>query len=205
MTKILCFSDIHNDEESLKILRKKFIKNNPEILVCAGDIATFGLGFSKIIKKLDFGVPLLIIPGNHESVEQIENAERRFRFVKNIHDRLFTIKGLHFFGFGGSNLTPFNTPFEMTETQIKKLLKKSYKDGKDSKLIFVSHAPPYKTKLDKINNSSVGSIELRKFIEKFQPALNICGHIHENAGIKDKIKKTKIINPGPEGKILELR
>jgi len=204
MTKILCFSDVHNDEETLKILRKKFIKNNPEILVCAGDLATFGLGLSKIIKKLDFGVPLLIIPGNHESAEQIENAERKFKFVKNMHNKFLFVKGLHFFGFGGSNLTPFNTLFEMTETQIKRSLEKSYKKDQDSKLIFVSHAPPYKTKLDKINNSYVGSIELRKFIEKFQPALNICGHIHENEKIKDKINKTKIINPGPDGEILEL-
>jgi len=204
MVKILCFTDVHNSDEAIRHLKKEFEAHKPELLVCAGDLTTFGMDFSKTLKKLDFGVPMLIIPGNHESAWQIKSAEKKFKFVRNIHKKFFSFKDFHFFGFGGSYLTPFNTPFEMKETQIKKLLEKSYKDGIDSKLVFVSHTPPYKTKADYIGGSHVGSKEIRKFIEKYQPMLNICGHIHENEKIKDKINKTKIINPGPGGEILEL-
>jgi len=35
--------------------------------------------------------------------------------------------------------------------------------------------------------------------------LNICGHIHENEELSDRIKKTRVINPGSYGKIIELK
>jgi Icc-related predicted phosphoesterase len=32
----------------------------------------------------------------------------------------------------------------------------------------------------------------------------ICSHIHEAAGIEEKLGKTKVINVGTEGKIIEV-
>lgn len=205
MTKILFFCDIHNDKEIIKKLKEKSLKYKPALLVCAGDISTFGFDLGRTIKKIDFGIPMLIIPGNHEHPSQIEKAEKKFKFLKNIHEKDFIFENLEFVGMGGTNPTPFNTPYEMSEKKIaQKLSKLSEKMHKNKKIILVTHVPSYNTKLDKINSFHVGSHSLRKFIEKFQPELNICGHIHENEGIIDRIHKTKIINPGPEGKIFDL-
>ncbi|MBI3766704.1 MAG: YfcE family phosphodiesterase, partial [Ignavibacteriales bacterium] len=42
----------------------------------------------------------------------------------------------------------------------------------------------------------VGSSSVRKFIEKHQPDLAVCGHIHEARG-QDSLEKSKIVNCGP--------
>jgi Icc-related predicted phosphoesterase len=79
--------------------------------------------------------------------------------------------------------------------------------GKDNlnKSLFLFHSPPYNTNLDyanlkgqKIDNVEldvhVGSIAIRKFIEKNQPLITLHGHIHESPRItgswKDKIGNT---------------
>ena len=68
----------------------------------------------------------------------------------------------------------------------------------------MTHQPPYKTKLDKLQSGYAGNSSLRKLIEKTQPKLNICGHLHENENKQDKIKSTLIINPGNKGIVIEI-
>lgn len=71
------------------------------------------------------------------------------------------------------------------------------------KSIILFHTPPYDTMLDKmmgknINGEkeiiSVGSIAVRRFIEKYQPLITMHGHIHESTEItgnwQDKIGET---------------
>jgi Icc-related predicted phosphoesterase len=71
--------------------------------------------------------------------------------------------------------------------------------------IFVSHSPPYHTPLDVIYNGlNVGSISIRRFIEKWsQEGLLIAslhGHIHESpfrsGSIQTNIGNTLCLNPG---------
>ena len=45
---------------------------------------------------------------------------------------------------------------------------------------------------------------VREAIERFQPDLALCGHVHEAEGIEEKIGKTKLINVGRQGKIIEI-
>ena len=63
--------------------------------------------------------------------------------------------------------------------------KRSYYFGK-------THAPTY-TKVDKIGKNPVGNKSIRNFISEAKPDLVVCGHLHENAGKKDKIGKTRYI------------
>ena len=88
--------------------------------------------------------------------------------------------------------------FEKASKQFEKKIK-GYK-----KSVLITHAPPYKTKLDKILEKYCGSKPIRKFIEKNKITLNVCGHLHENAGKEDKIKDARIINPGPLGKMVTI-
>lgn len=72
----------------------------------------------------------------------------------------------------------------------------------DKNIILVTHRPPYKTKLDKIvnaksprNGEHVGDVPIRHMIEKYQPVLHICGHMHEGRG-KCKLGRTLVVNSG---------
>ncbi len=88
--------------------------------------------------------------------------------------------------------------FEKTSIKFKKIIHAN----KGKKIILVTHAPPYKTRLDKLVGGHCGNKSIRYFIERNKIDLLICGHLHENFGKEDKIKRTKIINPGPFGKIV---
>lgn len=113
-----------------------------------------------------------------------------------------------FMGVGGSNRTPFQTPSEFTEAQLEALLNDGYDQAQSFiklaepiekikiPLILVSHAPPLNTRLDRLTNGThVGSRAVRNFIDKHQPELAVCGHIHEAVG-SDTLGATTIVNPG---------
>ena len=96
----------------------------------------------------------------------------------------------------------------MTDREFEKAansrFKKLINHNKDKKIVLVTHAPPYKTRLDKLAGGHCGNKSIRQFIDKNRIDLLICGHLHENFGKEDRIKKTKCINPGPFGKIVEI-
>jgi len=202
--KILAFVDIHGDSAAIKRIAEKEKKGKPDLLVCSGDVSNFGFGLFSLIKKLSFGIPLLIIPGNHETEEEIEYMGKKTDFVKNLHLKHF-ISGSYFFtGCGGGGFTKRHAEFEQSEKKFAEAIKKLKVKDHKYKIILVTHQPPYNTKLDYIQGEHAGSVSIRKFIEKYQPVLCLCGHLHENEGKIDKIGKTIVINPGPDGKIIEI-
>ncbi len=86
-------------------------------------------------------------------------------------------------------------------------------DGLES-AIFVTHAPPYDTDLDRAAldgrtvdhvplDVHVGSIAVRRFIEDRQPLLTLHGHVHESATLTGKWKielgRTVCLNAAHDG------
>jgi len=99
---------------------------------------------------------------------------------------------------------------------ISEDLKALSKNAPVDKTIFLFHSPPYKTHLDRVavdgkmvDNAPldvhVGSIAIRRFIEKKHPLLTLHGHIHESVGLtgdwREKFPKTfsfSAAHDGPE-------
>lgn len=86
-----------------------------------------------------------------------------------------------------------------------------------SSSIFLFHAPPCDTNLDKMSGrdingnlqvTGVGSVAIRKFIEKYKPAVTLHGHIHESAAIsgswQDRLGDTYCFSAGHSGEELAL-
>jgi hypothetical protein len=202
--RILAFTDLHGDTKLADKLLSKIKKEKPEVIVCAGDISNFGSGIRILLKKFNLGIPFLIIPGNHETPEEIQVYSREFKSVKDIHLKHFILGHLFFLGCGGGGFTEQHAEFEQSEKKFSEAINKLKIQDHKYQVILVTHQPPYKTKLDKIYGEFSGSKSIRKFIEKYHPAYCICGHIHENEGKSDKIEGTVIINPGIEGRIIEI-
>jgi Icc-related predicted phosphoesterase len=112
-------------------------------------------------------------------------------------------------------------PFVFTEgyaakDSIKKDLENERFRKNANNTIYVMHAPPYNTNLDKMWISkdfeiiSVGSTAVRDFIEELHPFLTLHGHIHETVDVTDefnnRIGKTLSMAPGnyDTGKTLAL-
>ena len=75
------------------------------------------------------------------------------------------------------------------------------------KMIYVMHAPPHNTRLDKMGDGShLGSKAIRDFIDIHQPYITLHGHIHESPAVTgtclQKIGKTLAINSGQIAKRL---
>jgi Icc-related predicted phosphoesterase len=197
--KLLAFTDLHGDNKALRQIKDKAKKQKPDLIVCAGDISIFGDKFMHLVSEISqLGILFLIVPGNHESDSLIHRAERMFDNVKDLHRKQIELGGYIFFGFGGGGFSLVDREFE----KLSKELKFSAKPAK--KLILVTHAPPYNTKVDEIHGEHAGNKSIRQFIVSAKPVLAICGHLHENEGKEDKIGITRIINPGYSGKILTI-
>ncbi|MBI2542002.1 metallophosphoesterase [Candidatus Woesearchaeota archaeon] len=200
--KILAFTDIHGSVSALKRLEQKVKSQNPGLLVCAGDISMFERGILKISRRLNkLNKKIVIVHGNHEDSTTFRKLSKLFKNFVFIHKTHFVEDNVLFLGYGGGGFALVDREFEKTaDAKFKEIIKQN----KDKTIVLVTHAPPYKTKLDKIGKNYCGNKSIRQFIERNKVDLLICGHLHENFGKEDKIGKTKIINPGPFGKIIEV-
>ncbi|HJU10690.1 MAG TPA: metallophosphoesterase [Candidatus Binataceae bacterium] len=194
--KIVSFGDVHMATRNLE--RMGDILRDTDLIIVSGDLTNFG-GINETRKVLDEvrrACPnMLALPGNLDRREVTPFLEEE-RIA--LHGKGMVIDGVAIFGCGGSNVTPFNTPTELTEDEIYETLKRGHAmvEGKRP-LLMVCHTPPYETKCDRITGGrAVGSIAARRFIEEIKPDLCISGHIHESAAT-DNIGPTVIINAGP--------
>jgi hypothetical protein len=194
--KLLHITDIHGRTNYPgKVPR---MAKDADYMIISGDITHFG-HYSEadgIITGLsEHKRDILAVTGN------CDNAGVRDLLA----DKGFDLEGkgvevgdIGFFGLGGSNATPFNTPNEKGEDEIKETLETGYRLIRDMPvIILVSHPPPWGTDCD-ITGSGVhaGSRAVREFIQSNRVDYCLCGHIHE-ARAMNRIDSTWIINPGP--------
>ena len=199
--KLLAFTDTHGSLLALKRIEQKVKTQNPDLLVCAGDISIFEHGIVGLVRRLSkLNKKIIIIHGNHEDSSTFIKLSKLFKNIIFIHKKYFIYDDLLFLGYGGGGFSITDKEFDKTTIKFKKIIK----TNKDKKIIFVTHAPPYKTKLDKLVQGHSGNKSIRNFVEKNKVYLLICGHLHENFGKEDNIRKTKVINPGPFGKIIDI-
>lgn len=202
MTKILIFSDTHGDWRSLE----RVAAQTADIYIAAGDLSTFGRGLDRcgeILKPL--GGRLWLLPGNHETHAQTKALCERFGFF-DFHRQVRAVESAsgptRWAGLGYSNPTPFHTPGEYSEEEIARALADF--DGA-APLFLVVHFPPQGTRLDEIApGTHAGSAALRSWVEKVQPVRLFCGHIHETAGLTDRLGATECRNVGKHGFAVEI-
>ena len=198
--KFLAFVDLHQDKKVLQELVLRAKKDDIDFIVCAGDLSDFGRGFREALESFNsLGKKAYFIPGNHEEgLEQWEKLVSKYPAWEVLHNKSLTIGNYVFLGYGGGG-------FAQRDPQFRKIARQWYDEHQGKKIILVTHGPPYGTKIDLINERQVGNIDYRKFIERIKPKVAICGHLHDNAGATDAIGETKIIHPGWEGMVIELK
>ena len=196
--KILAFTDMHESLTALNRMKKKI--NKSDIVVCCGDISIFEGGLEFMMEELSaIKKDIIVIHGNHED----EKNMKRLCKSKNlhfIHKYKKEVGEVLFLGYGGGGFNFKDPEFDKITTKFDKWIKES----KAKKVVLVTHAPPYGTKLDDLYGESVGNISFRKFLVNGAVDMLLCGHLHENFNKKDKLNKTILINPGPNGEIITI-
>ena len=187
--KFLVITDLHQKTENIPWINGLVDEYGPEAILCLGDVTDMGTGdqAAEIISQIKCRVYCL--PGNCDARDLPEKISR---VATDMHGKSAEIGGVYIAGLGGSNITIFNTPFELSEEEIDAKLRPISRPG----MVLMTHAPSYDI-FDHIpNGTPVGSPAIRKIVEEFKPVLALSGHIHEDFGV-EKIGDTVFCNPGP--------
>jgi len=170
--------------------------------IAAGDLVSWGRGLDEAGDILrDRAGRMHVLPGNHEHASDIARLCNKFGLTP-LHGQSFRLDGWHIAGLGHSNPTPFNTPGEETEAQLASHLT-AFADLHP--LILICHCPPLNTALDQAApERHLGSSAVKEFIDQYQPEHFFCGHIHEAAGRSVTLGRTKGMNVGKKGYLLEV-
>jgi Icc-related predicted phosphoesterase len=164
--------------------------------------------------KVPASVRFVVSPGN-DDIPDIDSLLQQSPHIVYPLGRVVDLDGKHMLiSCEWVNETPWHTPRECSERQLKEKLRQEFLRVSDhANLLCSFHAPPLKTNLDwgptldrdlrpKVELGSpvmkhVGSKAVREVIEEFQPLITLHGHIHESGGF-DRIGRTYCFNPGSE-------
>jgi uncharacterized protein len=163
------------------------------------------------------GIPMFWIGGNDDKPEALAQVPPS-PHVHYVDEAVTRFDEDHeILGFGWTNPSPWRTPRELTEEQLKKRLEPLLDQVRNpSTCIYLIHAPPYGSGLDiapKLDTSTdppkpvssggqqvlipVGSTTFRDAILETQPVLGLHGHIHETKNAA-KLKQSLCVDPGSE-------
>jgi hypothetical protein len=199
--RIFSAGDIHGDTRLAERLAEEAKDKHADLVVLCGDLTFFEKSTDNIIgpfKKRNLKV--LFVPGNHETMATADFLAKVYD-VKNIHGYSVKYKDVGIFGAGGANIGIG----QLSEKEIYDMLKKGFDNIKYlDKKIMVTHVHPSDTKMEKFTQFFPGSTGVRRAIDKFQPDILLCSHVHEAEGLEEKIGKTRVINVGKRGKIIDI-
>ncbi len=215
--EILAFSDWRVQDIDRLIVYLKNMDKKPDVIVYAGDdILRFNFPpikylpedqmdeierrynitsnqFERIARYSKYG--LCAVAGNDDFPLLVSHVITG-KNIYNIHEKPFTIDNYAFIGLEGA--TGEIGRLLHSEEEVKVHLNKMLKRLKNKDMIIVSHNPPYGI-LDfaiRYERKHIGSTALRNFIEKNSDRVKlvICGHVHSQGHINEKLGNTIISN-----------
>lgn len=186
--RILQMTDFHGSERALRASRELIQEHTPDLFLVTGDITDFGpLEYASALFR-DLGVKALAIPGNCDPRSILGVLED---MKINLHGRRVSFRGQTIVGLGGSTPTPFGTPFELREEEMRAALAPLMEAG----VVLATHSPPY-GRVDVVPGAGhAGSKVVAALAEEFKPRVVLCGHIHEARGVEKG--PVPCVNPGP--------
>jgi hypothetical protein len=169
-----------------------------DVLVIGGDITTFGTP-DDAERAIELWRPLaprlLAVAGNCDSPEI---DERLVELGVSLDGRGVDLDGVGLFGVSAAPHSPLHTPYEVPDDELGRRAERGHMDVVEARVrVFCPHTPPFETSCDRLSSGQhVGSAALRAFVERAQPHVVLCGHIHESRG-DDRIGASRVVNPGP--------
>ena len=143
----------------------------------------------RTLKQLNgMSLPVLMVRGNSDPA-YIEKYFDKFSNLTSLNLNRVTVESIPFTGLSGTIPLPFRNRVCFKEQNLMNQAKPLI----DSQTVFVVHTPPWGS-LDQVMGwFHSGSKMVRALVDKKQPRLLICGHIHEAAGISE-IGETTVVN-----------
>lgn len=188
--KILAFSDVHMARN--RIAEIVVAASEADLVIGAGDFCNARQGLGDAMELLaPIADKAVYVPGNAESADELRTATD----AQVLHGEALEINGLRLFGVGYAvPVTPFGGwSCDLTEEDAAGLLSTCQAPCD----ILISHSPPKGVADKNKAGLSLGSTAVRQAIERVQPRLCVCGHIHDCWGRIGTIGSTQVHNLGP--------
>jgi len=186
--RIYAVSDIHGREARISKIRANVVEYAPDVLVVAGDMASYR-GHRVVLSRLNaLGLPVLAVRGNADwpSVDgELEALPR----TQSLHLKETVLNGVAFTGVSGTLPFPFRSRLRLIERPILERMV-SLVTGQS---VLVTHPPPWGTLDEVLGRFHAGCRGLRGLVLKQQPRMLICGHIHERPGTA-RLGETLVVN-----------
>ncbi|WP_192845051.1 metallophosphoesterase family protein [Clostridium ljungdahlii] len=199
MMKIFCTSDIHGRFGYLqKIIDFVNSRYDIDVVIFAGDI----------VKDYKWSNLLELAQHQMNDYKRFKSmimkiSNRRVYYIRGNHDVFTPDEGdmnflpnaykagieTYFIPFEKMSIQFYQIDRECTELELGVYLKDIVMGGK----YVVAHQPIFGILDEGYSGHNFGSLAIRKKIVADEPRLFICGHVHENFGIK-KLNKTTVIN-----------
>ena len=188
--KLVIISDTHGKHAALKVPKG-------DILIHAGDITNYGYE-SEVMDFLSWFQKQphkhkIFIAGNHDFYLEKERQEKIKAIIPEdiiyLNDSGVTVDGLKIWG---SPITPWYYNWAFNRHRGKPIAK-HWKLIPDDTNILITHGPVFGILDEDANEKHVGCKDLLETVEKINPAVHICGHIHEAYGSRVKLP-TRFIN-----------
>ena len=189
--KILAFSDLH--QARARAADIVAASADADLVIGAGDFGNQGRGVAEAMAMLaGIQAPLVMVPGNNESLEELRAAAPEGAQV--LHGSGVTIEGITLYGIGGGipPLPMCDWSWDFTEDAAAELLA-----GAEGADVLISHSPPRGIADEVRGLGPVGSVAIRDAIARVQPALVVCGHIHDCWGQEGMVGAARVVNLGP--------
>jgi uncharacterized protein len=160
------------------------------------------------------GIEVIFAPGNDDPLF-VDDLLSGSDVVVNPDGRVVELPGgFPMISVGYSNRTPWDSPRELDEDDLRKVIDEEVAKLDDPRrAVFNLHVPPKNTPIDQAMEldaefrpvvkggspviTGVGSSAVRDAITTYQPMMSLHGHIHESRG-EARIGKTLALNPGSE-------
>lgn len=189
--RILAFSDLHHARARAADIVAA--SAGADLVIGAGDFCNMRQDLAGAMALLSgIAAPMVVVPGNAESSDELRATVPKG--VTVLHGEGVTIGGLNLFGLGyGVPETPFGAwSCDLGEAEAAGLLAAC-----GAADLLITHSPPKGVGDVTSGGVSVGSTAIREAIERVQPALALCGHIHDSWGREGRIGATRVVNLGP--------
>jgi uncharacterized protein len=197
--KLLAFSDLHRDLDQAKRLVER--SGEADAVIAAGDFASVHRGLEEAIRELErIEKPTLLVPGNNETEDALLEAVGGWDAATVLHGDTTELGGVEFFGLGaGVPITPWDWSFDLSEEEAEAKLAACPEEA-----VLVLHSPPKGHADTDGGGNHLGSEAILHAIEERESPLAVCGHIHDSWGQESTIGRTRVVNLGPDGVLLEI-
>src|SRR3989338_1692893 len=197
--KVLAAGCIHGDTNLVQKLVAKADKENVDVVLLCGDLTGY-VDTKNIIRPfIEKGKRVLFVTGNHDGLAIGDFFAAHYN-AKHLHGSYAVYNDVGIFGCSLANVGLD----ALSDDDFFYTLGKGFEKVINlDKKIMVTHVHPSHTNMESITGFP-GSYGIKKAIDRFQPDIVFCSHLHELSGFEEKLGKSRLINVSRTGKVIEI-